>query len=98
MQHEHIPESGDDAAIAFKTKLGLNLFVIYGLVYAAFVAINTFYPKTMGQVVFAGLNLAVVFGFGLIVLAIVMGLIYHAICTQAEDRMNHPEGKPDHDL
>ena len=61
------------------------------MIYVGFVIVNTLDPKTMGQVVFAGLNLAVVYGFGLIILAIVMGLIYNVICTRAEDRMNHPE-------
>lgn len=98
MQHTPAPEIGDDAASEFKTRLGLILFVLYGLVYACFVAINTINPKAMGQLVFAGLNLAVVFGFGLIVLAIVMGLIYHVICTRAEDRMNQTEGDFGHDL
>ncbi|MBZ0298914.1 MAG: DUF485 domain-containing protein [Anaerolineae bacterium] len=78
--------------------MGLILFAAYGLVYAGFVAINTINPKAMGQVVFAGLNLAVVYGFGLIILAIVMGLIYNAICTRAEDRMNQTEEEIDHDL
>lgn len=89
MKHESAPEMGHDAATAFKTRLGLILFAIYGLVYVGFVAINTFSPGTMGQIVLAGLNLAVVYGFGLIILAIVMGLIYNIICSRAEDRMNH---------
>lgn len=94
MQHEPAPQMDDDAAAAFKTRVGLILFLIYGLVYAGFVIINTFDPKLMGQTVAAGLNLAVVYGFGLIVLAIVMGLIYNVICTRAEDQM---QGQ-DHDL
>lgn len=89
MKHEPAPEMGHDAASAFKARLGLILFAIYGLVYAGFVAINTFSPSTMGQIALAGLNLAVVYGFGLIILAIVMGLIYNVICSRAEDRMNH---------
>lgn len=91
MHHEPAPDVGDDAASAFKTRLGLILFVVYGVIYAGFVIVNTLDPKTMGQVVFAGLNLAVVYGFGLIILAIVMGLIYNVICTRAEDRMNYTE-------
>ncbi len=98
MQHNPAPDIGDDAASAFKTRIGLILFVIYGLVYAGFVVVNTMIPKAMGQVVFAGLNVAVVFGFGLILLAIVMGLIYHVICTRAEDRLNQTEGNLGHDL
>jgi uncharacterized membrane protein (DUF485 family) len=92
MQHEPAPDNGDDAAVAYKTRVGIVLFVIYGLVYAGFVAINTINPQAMGQIVFAGLNLAIVYGFGLIILAIVMGLIYNIMCTRAEDRMNQPPG------
>jgi uncharacterized membrane protein (DUF485 family) len=91
--HEPAPDVGDDAASAFKTRLGLVLFLVYGAVYAGFVIINTFDPKSMGHVVLAGLNLAVVYGFGLIILAIVMGLIYHVICTRAEDRLNPAKRK-----
>ena len=98
MHHESASEIGKDSASAFKTRVGLILFVIYGLVYVGFVAINTINPTAMGQVIFGGLNLAVVYGFGLIILAIVMGLIYNVMCTRAEDRMNQPEGESDHDL
>lgn len=89
MKHEPASEMGPDAASAFKARMGLILFAIYGLVYVGFVAINTFSPGAMGQIVLAGLNLAVVYGFGLIILAIIMGLIYNIICSRAEDRMNH---------
>ncbi len=98
MQHKPAPEIQKDASTAFKTRLGLSLFAVYGLVYASFVAINVINPKAMGQIVFDGLNLAVVYGFGLIILAIVMGLIYNAICTRAENRMNPADGEPSHDL
>jgi uncharacterized membrane protein (DUF485 family) len=81
---------GTDAASGFKSKVGLILFTIYGLIYVGFVLINTFAPQVMGQIVLAGLNLAVVYGFGLIILAIVMGLIYNIICSRAEDRLNPP--------
>jgi uncharacterized membrane protein YciS (DUF1049 family) len=42
----------------------------------------------MGMIVFSGLNLAVVYGMGLIILAIIMGIIYNNMCTKAEDQMN----------
>ena len=86
--HGSASEWGEDKASGYKAKLGIYLFIVYCIVYAGFVAINTVSPKLMGVIVFAGLNLAVVYGFGLIILAIVMGLIYNAMCTAAEDRMN----------
>ena len=85
----------EDKASEYKTRLGIYFFIVYCIVYAGFVAINTVSPKLMGVIVFAGLNLACVYGFGLIILAIAMGLVYNAMCTAAEDRMNKQacEGK-----
>lgn len=98
MHHEPAPKVKDDAASAYKTRVGLILFALYGLVYVGFVAINTINPTAMGQVIFAGLNLAVIYGFGLIILAIVMGLIYNVLCSRAEDNMNQAEEEAHHDL
>lgn len=92
MQHGPANEVGEDNASEKKARLGLILFIVYGLVYAGFVAINTFSPKTMSESVAFDVNLAVVFGFGLIILAIVMGLVYNAICTRYEKQLN-TEGK-----
>lgn len=91
MHHTPAPQTDKDAASAYKSRIGLILFAIYGLVYAGFVVINTFDPATMGQIVVANLTLAIVYGFGLIILAIVMGLIYNLMCSRAEDRMNPPD-------
>jgi uncharacterized membrane protein (DUF485 family) len=92
MLHKPAPDAGPDAASTYKTQVGLILFLIYGAFYAIFVIINTFDPTSMGQIVLAGLNLAVVYGFGLIILAIVMGLIYNILSSRVEDRMNSPKG------
>ncbi len=91
----HGPASdwGEDKASDYKASLGIKLFIVYCIVYAGFVAINTVSPKTMGIIIFSGLNLACVYGFGLIILAIIMGVIYNSMCTAAEDRMNTPSGE-----
>ena len=91
--HGPAADWGDDKASDYKEKLGIYLFIVYCIVYAGFVAINTVSPKLMGVIVFAGLNLACVYGFGLIILAIIMGVIYNAMCTAAEDRMNTTAGE-----
>lgn len=88
MGHGPASDWGDDKAASFKSKLGIRLFILYTIVYIGFVALNTIEPASMGIIVFAGLNLAVVYGFGLIILAIVMGVIYNHLCTAAEDRLN----------
>jgi uncharacterized membrane protein (DUF485 family) len=91
--HGPAADWGEDKAADYKAKLGIYLFIAYCIVYAGFVAINTVSPKLMGVIVFSGLNLACVYGFGLIILAIVMGVIYNSMCTAAEDRMNTTAGE-----
>ncbi len=58
------------------SRLGLSLFVIYTLLYLGFVLLNAFATDTMDVIVVAGLNLAIVYGFGLILAAIAMAFIY----------------------
>lgn len=88
MHHGPAVELGNDYSIAYKTRLGVILFFVYLLVYAGFVLIGVFYPDLMGIKTLAGLNLAFVYGMGLIVLAIIMGLVYNYFCTRHEDKMN----------
>ncbi len=93
MFHEAAPkELGKDNAIAFKTRIGILMFFAYGLVYAGFVGINLISPASMEIIVFAGLNLSVVYGFGLIALALVMALVYNYMCSAKEFKLNRPEG------
>jgi uncharacterized membrane protein (DUF485 family) len=84
MRHSPASQLPEDKASAYKARVGLILFFVYGLIYAGFVVINTISPETMGESIVFGLNLAVVYGFGLIVLALVLGLIYNSICTRVE--------------
>lgn len=91
MHHGPAVELGKDHSIAYKTRLGVILFFVYLFVYAGFVFIGVFYPSLMGVSALAGLNLAFVYGMGLIVLAIIMGLVYNYFCTKHEDKMNKEE-------
>jgi len=75
-------------ATAAKARLGIYLFFVYLIVYGGFVGITVARPTLMNIEVVAGLNLACTYGFGLIILAIIMGLIYNALCTRMEDKMN----------
>jgi uncharacterized membrane protein (DUF485 family) len=91
MHHGPAAEMGQDNSTRKKTRLGVKLFLIYLLVYAGFVFIGMAYPQIMGKKLFAGQNIAVVYGIGLIILALVMGLIYNALCTSYENKMNKEE-------
>jgi hypothetical protein len=38
-----------------------------------------------------GSNLAIIYGFGLIIFALMLAFVYNAICTAAEEELNDPE-------
>ena len=88
MLHEPAPDAGPDPASAYKTRLGLWMFLFYSLLYIGFVWINVATAgKVMQKIVLAGLNLAVVYGMGLIIIALVMALIYNHLCTKREHEL-----------
>lgn len=68
-------------------RLGMSLFVVYFIVYAAFVAICAFSLKTM-QTPVLGVNLAVFYGFALIGFAFMLALIYMWACGPSGDSKN----------
>lgn len=85
MLHEPAAEvHGVDEAAAFKRRLGLIMLAIYGVIYIVFIVINVASPKTMGVIVVGGLNLAIIFGFALIVIAFLLALAYNWACTRHE--------------
>ncbi|MFO7609732.1 MAG: DUF485 domain-containing protein [Candidatus Krumholzibacteriia bacterium] len=85
MLHEPAQNSGPDPAVGYKTRLGVVMFLIYCVVYAGFVLANVVDEgRAMQIIVVAGLNLAVVYGMGLIVLALVQALVYNHLCTRRE--------------
>lgn len=70
----------DTPAEAYNRRLGLWLFLFYTLFYAAFVGIVVYDYTIMGKPVFAGLNLAIVYGLGLIFAAMVLAVVYMLLC------------------
>lgn len=62
------------------SKIGLVLFAIYLVLYGGFVLLNAFAPETMEITPISGVNLAILYGFGLIVAALVLALIYGLLC------------------
>jgi uncharacterized membrane protein (DUF485 family) len=86
MLNDSIKESGDDArspsldaaAVARQQnmRLGMGLFMVYLIMYAGFVFTSAFYPDSMEWRPLGGLNLALLWGFGLIVAAIFLAFVY----------------------
>jgi len=84
MIHEPAKPVGKDPAGPYKMRIGIRMFFFYLLFYASFVAINLLIPSAMGKVVFLGMNLATVYGFALILVALIEALIYDALCRKKE--------------
>jgi uncharacterized membrane protein (DUF485 family) len=84
MLHEPAAPAGKDYAVAYKTRLGVWMFLVYCVIYVGFVALNLTSPQLMGTVVFAGLNLVTVYGFALIIIALVQAIIYNTLCGTQE--------------
>jgi uncharacterized membrane protein (DUF485 family) len=84
MLHEPATPAGKDPAGPYKMRLGLWMFAAYAIFYGGFVAINLLSPLTMATIVFAGLNLATVYGFALIIAALIEALIYNVLCNRKE--------------
>ena len=84
MLHEPAAKLAKDPAFAFKRRLGVRMFTVYACIYAVFIAVNVIKPRVMESNVLGGLNLAVVYGFGLIIIALLMALIYNTACSRRE--------------
>ncbi len=67
------------------SRLGLTLFGLYLLLYGGFVLLNAFAPTTMEETPLAGVNIAILYGFGLIIAAFVLALIYGIFAASSDD-------------
>ena len=85
MEHGSPSELKEDKSEGFKTKLGLIMVAIYTIVYFTFIIIAVANPQLMARDV-GGLNLAIAYGFGIIILAIIQALIYNFACSGHEKK------------
>lgn len=93
--HQHEPVSQwDENASGYKTRLGLWMFLLYSIMYAGFIAINSIWPELMAKQV-GSVNLAIAYGFGLIAVAFIMAVIYNILCTRAENKLAESLGEVD---
>lgn len=66
-------------------RIGLILFTVYLLFYGGFVLLNAFAPQTMEVTPITGINLAIIFGFALIIMALVLAIVYGLFCKPEND-------------
>jgi len=93
MHHGPATEWKKDKASSLKELLGKWMFLLYTLVYAGFILINVVSPEFMGIDV-GSLNVAIVYGFGLIIFAIFLAFAYNHVSTHAEELLgDEKEGK-----
>ena len=77
-------EQEDAAVVAHNTRMGVLLFVVYVLFYGGFMALSAFRPELMSKPLAGGANLAVGYGFALIVAALVLALLYMRLCRKSK--------------
>ena len=77
-----------DNSSSIKELLGKWLFILYAIVYAGFIVINVVSPKFMGIEV-GSLNVAIVYGFLLIVFAMLLAFAYNHVSSHAEEILNN---------
>lgn len=76
------PAAGDAAT----SRIGLRLFWVYVLLYAGFMGLVLLRPEWLATRPFGGVNLAIAYGLGLILAALVLSLVYMAACRVVERR------------
>lgn len=85
--HEPSSEWKKDNAVSIKVIIGKWFFILYAIVYAGFILINIASPKFM-SIDIGSLNMAIIYGFGLILFAMLLAFAYNHISTHAESVMN----------
>jgi uncharacterized membrane protein (DUF485 family) len=100
MSHGPPTEWKKDKSEDFKTKLGIIMFIVYATLYLAFVLLCVLSPRVVAMKL-GIMNIAVSFGFFLIIAAIVQALVYNAICSRRErgdKEIDEPEVKNTNEL
>lgn len=93
----HATDSAPESASPRRTRLGLYLFCLYLALYVGFVLLNALAPAQMERTPWAGVNLAVLYGLGLILAAFLLSLVYEVLCRRS-DRLDARSGGGKRDL
>jgi uncharacterized membrane protein (DUF485 family) len=83
MAHGPATEWKTEKSEGFKRRLGLIMFAIYVPIYLIFIFLGVFSVKTMGADV-GPINVAILFGLLLIVIAVIQALVYNSLCSKRE--------------
>lgn len=72
---------------ALNARSGLWLFAVYFAAYAVYIDLAVAWPDTMAWVTPLGINLAVTYGIGLILGAVLLALVYMWVCKRNADHV-----------
>jgi uncharacterized membrane protein (DUF485 family) len=88
-----MPEpSATDRSPAGSHRAALPLFLTYCLFYGVFIGLSAFCPRVMASKPFGGVNLAILYGFGLIIIALILACVYMWRCrNEIESRSDDDE-------
>ena len=84
--------AADDAYERRKSIIGVRMTILYSVVYGGFVVLSVFQPTWMGARAPLGLNLAITYGLGLIITAILFALVYNHLCRVPPTPAGEREG------
>jgi uncharacterized membrane protein (DUF485 family) len=76
------------------SRIALALFWVYLAAYAGFMGLATFAPQWMERPAVWGVNLAILYGLGLIVGAVVLALLYMLLCHRSAARLHAENRRP----
>ncbi len=79
--------------VGANARAGMWLFGVYLTLYAGFVGLSAFAPGFMARQMLGGVNLAVLYGMGLIAAAVVLAFVYMGLCRRISDRHDASEGR-----
>lgn len=78
------PDSHAGGRSSGSARVGLALFWVYVALYAGFIGLVLFRPDLLKARPLAGVNLAIVYGFGLIAGALLLAVVYMVACRAVE--------------
>lgn len=84
------PSEPEPRAVATRARVGLLLFFVYVLLYGGFMGLVLLRPDMLSLRPFGGVNLAIAYGLGLIVAALLLAVAYMVACRWI-DSGNRPD-------
>ena len=79
-EEQHHDHDDHPEVSARNARYGIVLFLAYLVLYGGFMLLSAYRPQLMSKTPFGGVNLAILYGMGLIFGAFVLAAIYMALC------------------